>query len=59
MTKNWLKIVDFGLKLAKNCFLNDFRLIKFGRILPNLRLNLVKFDNKIIIRPNSTFEFKL
>ncbi len=33
-------------------------MIKFGRIWSNLTSNLVEFDHKIRIRPNSTFKFK-
>ncbi len=31
----------------------------FGRILGNLRLNLINFGQRSSIRPNSTFEFEL
>jgi hypothetical protein len=36
----------------------SFKKIKFGRILQNLRSNLIEFDHKGKIQQNSTFEFR-
>ena len=37
----------------------DQKMVEFGRILSDWRSNLVKFDLKDQIRPNSTFEFEI